>query len=60
MTYLSEHLSAGFMQPGPGRLFTFGASREDAYSGQGGNFVFEKQPNVQKKPFNIYLKTNDI
>ena len=42
----------------PGHLFTFGASREGAYSGQGAYFFFEKQPNVQKD-FNIYLKTNN-
>ena len=27
----------------------FGASREDAFSGQGAYFFTEKQPNVQKK-----------
>ena len=40
---------------GPGRLFTFGASREDAYSGQGAYFFFfEIQPNVQKKLWYLF------
>ena len=42
----------------PRRLFTFGASREDAYSGQGAYFFFEKQPNVKKKEL-WYLFQNE-
>ena len=41
-------------------IYRFGASREDAYSGQGAYFFFEKQPNVKKKNFDIYFKTNNI
>ena len=41
-------------------LIYFGASREDAYSGPSAYFFFEKQPNVKKNNFDIYLKTNNI
>ena len=43
----------------PRRLFTFGASREDAYSGQGAYFFFEKQPNVKKRTL-IFISKQTI
>ena len=33
----------------------FGAPREDAYSGQGAYFFFEKQPKIQKKDTLIFI-----
>ena len=42
-------------------IIYFGAPREDAYSGQGAYFFFEKNRKLKKKKhFNIYLKTNNI
>ena len=41
-------------------IIYFGAPREDAYSGQGAYFFFEKNRKLKKKHFNIYLKTNNI
>ena len=41
-------------------IIYFGAPREDAYSGQGAYFFFEKNRKLKKKKLNIYLKTNNI
>ena len=41
-------------------IIYFGAPREDAYSGQGAYFFFEKNRKLKKKHLNIYLKTNNI
>ena len=41
-------------------IIYFGAPREDAYSGQGAYFSFEKNRKLKKKHLNIYSKTNNI
>ena len=45
---LEPRVIGPFAKRAPGRLFTFGALREDAYSGQGAYFFFEKQPKILK------------
>ena len=44
----AQRVIGPFAKRAPGRLFTFGALREDAYSGLGAYFFSEKQPKILK------------